>query len=321
MGQESEHGHPRGGRPARPGWLERLEEVALQDPLIETRPSLEAIRAAGRQLPPGAVFVGVGLCARSRISAALPLDVLGVVLPAERVRRATGASSLVVMVADSHALSNGLDEQLVDDHARTTQQTLELIRARFELPRMEIVRASRMHATADYQAVLSEVDRRALPADHDYFKLEVADVEYLDRTLGGIVKVGWSISPSGRLGRRQDEIAFDWRFGQWMKRGICFVYCKAGRALDDRYPKASPYVTVNPPRRVCLRQDEEVRSKLERGRELAAPSAVNGVRKHLKRLTRAYSQLVGPLEGTLEQRVQSIISRAFSGTGDAAPIR
>lgn len=289
-------------------WKTRLRQLVLQEGLIETRPSLAALERVDRSAPPAAVFLGVGLCTESRLSAALPLDFLGMLLPAERVRRAVGARVLCVMLADVHALGNGFAADQVERQARQTEQSLWRIKSALRLPAMEIVRASSFHGTASYRRVLAEVGLRAGPHEDPYFIRQVADLEYLDRRAGGALKVGWTISASSRVKRRRDEVAFDDRFRQWVGKNVGFVYCKAGRTLDDRRPKASPYVAVEPARRVCLRPGEEVRAKLERARGVAAEITVKGVVRHLKAVTRSFSELVEPLGGPVDRRAQAVIS-------------
>jgi hypothetical protein len=289
-------------------WKTRLRQLILQEGLIETRPSLAALERVDRVNPPSAVFLGVGLCTGSQLSAALPLDFLGMLLPAERVRRAVGARTLCVMLADVHALGNGFAADRVERRARQTEQTLWRIRTALRLPAMEIVRASSFHGSASYRRVLAEVGLRAGRQEDPYFIRQVADLEYLDRRAGGVLKVGWTISASSRVKRRRDEVAFDDRFRQWVGKNAAFVYCKAGRTLDDRRPKASPYVAVEPGRRVCLRPGEEVLDKLERARGVAAAATVKGVVRHLRAVTRSFSELVEPLRGPVDRRAQAVIS-------------
>jgi len=240
----------------RPNWLARVREAVLQEPLIETRPTLAALEGLRWSRAPRAVVVGLGICTTRQTSAALPVDVLGVLLPAERIRRAAGAGALVVVVADEHAASNGLDGYQIKSRTRQTVRTLERIR-RAGLTQMRIARASSFHFSPDFQEVLAEVRRRAPRDEHPYFLQEVADIEYLHRRWGGVLKVGWTISASGAVERRQDELAFDRRFRSWIGRHVGFAYCRAGRTLDPQQPKACPYITVEPRHRICLEPDEE----------------------------------------------------------------
>jgi hypothetical protein len=300
-------------------WLARLKRVSLQEPLIETRPTLAALQRAEGSSPPKAIFVGLGICSRRQMSRALPVDVLGMLLPAERLRRAAGASTLVAVVADEHALSNNFEAYLVKSRAQSTVRTLERVRESF-LDRMQILTASSFHGTDDYRSILAAIERNAPGGEHPYFLREAADIEYLHRRFDGILKVGWSIGPSIRNRRKLDELAFDRRFRSWVGRHVGFVYCKAGRTLDRRQPKMAPYVALDPRLRICLDPGDDVAGKLELARRTASTDVIRGVRNHLRRIARAFDGLIEPLPGTVEQRIQAIITRSFQGRDGAATV-
>jgi len=289
------------------GWQDRLRRTVVQESLFETTASLAGI--AGLACAPRAVFAGVGLCSRSDLSVALPVDLLGILLPAEQVRRAIGAGTTVALVADEHALGNGFHPDRVRQRTGETVAILRRLSTVMGLE-IEVVRASSFHGSTRYRRILAEVGLRAAPGDDAYFHRQVADLEYMHRTLGGIVKVGWVVSGSPRVARRRDELAFDQRFRAWVGRHVGFVYCKAGRTLDDRRPKASPYVVVDPSRRICLGPDEDVSGKLQRAGRQASAATVNGARRHLKAIARA-SRAVTPLTGPVEHRLQQMIRSIF----------
>ncbi len=297
-----------------PTWRQALNEVALQEPLIRTRLSLAALeQACACTATPGAVFIGLGLCSPDQLSQGLPLDIIGLLLPAERIRRAVGASALVVLVADSHALLNRFDRREV---ARSTEEVCAALdRARWALglDALRVTRATSLHAAPAYREALKRVERVAPDGAGAYFTREAADIAHLQRELGGIVKVGWSISGAPGPSHVIDELAFDRSFCTWTGEPLCAVYCKAGRALDDQRPKASPYITLRPERRICLRVGEDVAGKLALGAQVASGETVRGVRNHLKAMTRSYAQLVEPLEGPLERRAQHMLDRLTGG--------
>jgi hypothetical protein len=290
-------------------WQQSLRQTLLQDPCIETRPSLEGIQPACDGAPPGAVFAGVGLCTRERVSAAMPLDVLGMLLPAERIRRALGAPSLVVLLAGHHARINNLNARKLDLRTRQVTEVLDRLRDQPGLERLTVLRASELHASARHRALVSRLESEAPGADLRYFREEAADIECLRLRHGGLIKVGWTI---GGGGSGADETAFDRFYRRWLGGAVGFVYCKAGRVLEDRRPRAAPYLALDPDRRVCLDPDEDVADKLARNTGRASRSTVNGVRKHLRALARDYCDLLAPLRGPLEQRLQAIIDRTFA---------
>ena len=293
-------------------WQERLRGVILQERLIETAPSLGALERQRLPQPPRAVYLGVGLCTETDVSVAVPVDLLGILLPAERVRRAVGAEALVVVVADEHALGNGFRPDRVMKRAVETERLLCRLGTTLGLEQMQVMRASSFHGSTRYRRILAEVDLRAPHGLGRYFRRQVADVEHMHRVWGGVVKVGWVVSGSPRVQHRRDEMAFDTCFNSVVGDHVGFVYCKAGRTMDDRRPKASPYVVVDPSRRICVSPDEDVAGKLERARRHASTAAVNGVRKHVGAVARIYSRMVAALDGPVERRLQSIISSVFA---------
>ena len=293
-------------------WLEALRREVQQEPLVETHLTLDSLEGPAVDMAPRAVFIGLGLCSRQKLSQGLPLDLLGMLLPAELIRRAVGAPSLVVLVADTHALSNRFVPEEVDRQAGLAVETLIRIGERLELNTLSVQRASALTTDSAYKEVHSEVKDLAPEDANSYVTREVADIAHLQRNLGSIVKVGWTISASALVSRDNDELAFDRSFRRWNGRPLCAVYCKAGRALDDAHPKVSPYVTENRNRRVCLRPDEDVAARLSAARDQVSRDTLRGVRNHLRAITRAYSQLVAPLSGPVEQRAQQVLARIWS---------
>lgn len=285
-----------------PTWRQELRRVVLQEPLIWSRPSLEALRDPVPTRPRG-ILVGIGLCAREQLGRAVPIDLLGMLLPAEIVRRAVGEAPMLVLVADRHARENGLDEVRVQERTRATVRLLAQVRSALGLRHMKIVRASSFHDSAAYQAVLARVRERAPAGADGYVLRQVADVLYVENQYRGLIKVGWSSAgdPSAAAG----EPFFDDRCRAWGRSRASFVYCKAGRVLDDRRRKAAPYVALEPSRRICIDPHEDVDRKLR-----AAPvdrSTMRALRNHLRAIVYSYSRHVRPLKGTLEERVHAII--------------
>lgn len=312
------------GRPARGrasgwprDWMAGVAATVQQESLLDTRSSLASLRGLTRPAPPRAVFVGVGLCTRTQLSQALPLDLLGMLLPAERIRRAAGASTLVVLVADEHAFTNAFEPLRVERCVQATMAGLARLRRACGLDHMTVVRASAFHQGERYRAVLAEARRRIPERAHAYVERQIADVEYLDRVYGGILKVGW-VREGAHRGVRRDEVAFDRLARACFGSHVGFVYCKPGRALADGARKAPPYISVEPRRRICLDPGEDPGRKLAEARAFASEETINGVRRHLRRLVYAYDKHVDGLSGRLEERVESMITRVCAAAPQAA---
>lgn len=292
-------------RPAQAAVLPHLVRLVTQQALFETRPSLAGIAHMPVHGPaPGTVFLGLGLCSHRALSLALPFDALGMLFAAEKARRAIGADQTIVLIADAHASCNGLDARAIARTAIAHEQVLGHILSRLGWHHVTVLRAGELHTVAAYTQLHEQV-RRAAPSDaHPYVTREVTDIAYLSRVSGGILKVGWALHAQAA---GWDERAFDECFRRWVGGHVGFVYCKAGRTLDDRRCKTVPYLVRDPARRVCLAHGERVREKLERASAHASPSTLRGVRKHLKAITRCYKELVKPVSGTIEDQAQKVL--------------
>ena len=288
----------------------RLERLVVQESLFVTQSSLEGLAHVPQGgPPPRAVFVGIGLASSDALSAALPIDVLGLLLAAEHARRAAGAEAFLLLLADAHALHNGLSPDAVATRAAAYERVLHRVVTRLGWSHVELIRASQLHARVDYARLHEQVRRRAPAGEHPYFTREVADIAYFARTHGSILKVGWALGPRQEPSR--DERAFDSKFLRWTSGNVGFLYSKAGRALDDRGLKAVPYVDCDPERRVCLSPDECVSDKLGRAMQRLSPSTIRGVRRHLRAIARSYGKLVRPISGPVEQQIEQVLDDVF----------
>ena len=297
-------------RRTRPAWLGRLEQVVLQEPGIATKPSLLGLeRLMWSMARPAAVFVGIGLCSTRALSRGLAFDALHMLLAAERLRAAIGAGTTVVLVADRHAELNAFEPSAIRRRADVTVRALLRVRARLGLGGLCVVRASRLEQDPKYEVRLAAARERAGPRANAYAVRQAADVGYMHDALGGIIKLGWVLSRQRVHGTNLDEVAFD----QWVQEWTCatpaFAYTAPGRVLDDRAPKAPPYVEVSPARRLMLDPREDVKTKLSAAR--VSKSTRNGVKRQLRHLTQLYAREVEPLRGDLGERVQIILQRLY----------
>jgi len=297
--------------PARwtPSWTEGLRRCVRQEPLLDTRTSLAGVGQGAWAVRPRTIFMGVGLCARGELSRAVPLDLLGMLLPAEILRRQLRCQELVVLVADTHALENGFAPHLVEERARAMEQVLHNVRSACHLPSLRILRASRLHQASGYQRMLLQVRNRAAPGVHEYLLQQYADVLYLHQQQGPVLKVGWSLPSSDPL-RQRDEVKLDQQMAALTGARLSCVYCKPARTLADATPRMPPYVVKRPESRLCLDRADDPETKLLNAHQRARPATVAGFRKHLRRLVYTWGKVVEPLpRGTLSQRVAAMMER------------
>lgn len=257
---------------------------------------------------PRAVYMGIGLCTRDQMTTGLPIDVLGMLIPAEKLRAAIGAEHLVVLIADSHALSNGFPASKVAQAAQTINRVLLRIRAQRKLHHLRIVRASELQKEAGYQSILEVVRNRAQNKGNEYIYRQTTDVAFLDQELGGLLKLGWTVDVKGASGGGYgDEVSFDRAVELLTEQRPCFAYVRCGRALDDRRPKVSPYIGTDRGRRIVIDRHESVADKLLRARHLASSRNTSAFREHLNYIANAW----GAKGDNLETRVSRVLDELF----------
>lgn len=278
-------------------WRVRAQAVSA-DPLFAGAATAKGLE--GGKDAPRAVYMGIGLCTRHRLAVGLPMDVLGMLLPAERLRVALGAEHLVVLIADAHAMSNGFSLSEVAHRASSVARALLRIRSVLGWQHLRLLRASRLQEEVGYQATLERIRSLAGAEQpgvgNEYMFRQTADVAYLHEALGGLLKLGWTVDVDGEAGGYRDEVAFDRLVAPWSGAHPSFAYVRCGRALDDRRPKVSPYVGVERARRLYLDPQEGVDAKLARARQLASARNVSATREHLGRIAEAWGVRSGPLE-------------------------
>lgn len=285
-------------------WRSRLRREAELSPLIASAASRQGLAGFPHPAPPRRVMVGIGLCSGTTVSRGLPIDVLGLLLSAESLRRTIGARWVTVLVADEHARRAGADPLAVARQTRVVTTLLaRCIRCEL-LPCLEVLRAGRLHHERSYQRVLADVERRAHDDDGDYLRRQLADMHWLASLPGGTLKLGWALDDRD-CEHRRDEVAFDQRYRQLCGNDLGFVYCKPGRTLDPLRPKASPYIVLSPRQRVLLEPAEASLEKVD-----AAPrEAARGVKHLLRAIIRVANQTWSPLRGSLSARLQGLFAR------------
>lgn len=300
-------------------WRDRVTHAVASEPLFVSEATEAGLRLETAPRP-RAVYMGIGLCTRHRMAAGLPVDVLGMLLPAERIRAAVGAEHLVVLLADAHAESNGFGADDVAQRTHRVAQALLRVRRAKELEHLRLIRASSLHRESGFQRTLDSIRVRAGAEGNEYMYRQTADVAFLDEALGGILKLGWTVDIDGTAGGYRDEVAFDRLVEPWSGRRPLFAYVRCGRALDDRRPKVSPYVGVDLGRRIYLSPTENVEAKLGRARQLASKRNVAAVREHLGRVADAWGA-EGP---NLDVRLETVLSDLYLGRSRlhrVAPLR
>ncbi|PID33299.1 hypothetical protein CR969_01455 [Candidatus Saccharibacteria bacterium] len=295
--------------------MERISKVIKNEALIESVPSMQFLDSDAFKMPGGSIYYGTGLTTPKEISKGLPFDTLGMMLTAEKIRRAGGLDRVFHHIADTHAKTNSwIDGAEVDRIADVTSGHLNTIKNNLGLDSFVFVRSSSFDSTNEYADMINEF----MSSDqHEYVIREMADMEWYRTREDVRLKLGWIIQANEtELGF--DERRFDREYLRFRPGEMSFVYTKPGRTFNKSIPKASPYISTNNVDRLMLSPDEDVAKKLSSQQD---PSW-GGAKKHIGSIVRLYESIYGSLgkigrDGvTLESKIQSIINHCFSGKSD-----
>lgn len=281
------------------------KNLIQNEPLIEVRPSLEGINP-NSLTSDGSIYYGTGLCTARELSDALPFDVLGMVLVAEKIRRGTGMKTIYHHIADTHAKSNNLfrDED-VDRQANIAREALGKMAQNLELENFEILLASEFDQTPEYREIYNGIDTDK----HDYVRREVSDMEWYNRYRGVVVKLGWIIQ-AAETDLGFDERVFDREYKSTIGGNLSFAYLKPGRTFDKSRPKVSPYIHIPGEARILLKAHEDVKAKVAEAERKLGDKHLGGARRHLTNIIRLYEKLFGSLGNIcFEDKIQAIIDK------------
>lgn len=282
------------------------KNLIQNEPLIEVHPSLGGISPDSLR-PDSSIYYGTGLCTAKEISDALPFDVLGMVLVAEKIRRGMGMKMVYHHIADTHAKSNCLfDNEEIDRQAASAKDVLERMAGNLGLENFRVLLASEFDGSKEYLEIYNNV----VTEKHEYVRREVADMEWYRRYKGVGVKLGWIIQATEvELGL--DERVFDREYKATIDEDLSLVYLKPGRTFDKSRPKVSPYIHTPGEPRILLRADEDAKSKIAEAEERLADKHLGGARRHLTDIVRLYEKLFGSLgDIPFEDKIQAIIDNA-----------
>lgn len=289
-------------------------KLVKNDALIEAEPTEHTLLENSFTKPGGSIYYGTGLTTPNAISVGLPFDVLGMMLTAERLRRAGQFETVIHHIADTHAKTNDwINEAAVDSLAAETKKTLESVKSGLGLDNFEIILSSTFDTTSEYKAILEAYEDSE---EAEYVKRELADITWYKAHKDLRLKTSWIIqAKETELGF--DERRFDREFLRYHPDGLSFVYTKPGRTHDPSRPKASPYISIEGEERLLIRPNQNVEAILQAA--YAKDPNLGGAKKHLTTIVRIYEQLFGSLgkigrDGvTLEGKLQHIIDQCFGG--------
>jgi hypothetical protein len=151
----------------------------------------------------GAVLIGVGIASGSRkcFSAEVPFDLVSFLLAAEAFRARTGIPTGIILIADNPAMYLGIGStEAVSGAANKAESAVKLVLKRFALDSWKIIHGCSFATEPEYLDLAADYEepaRQLLGAQAPqeavrYFAGQTADVEFLRRHAGIVVKFGWS---------------------------------------------------------------------------------------------------------------------------------
>ena len=287
--------------------FEAISKLVKNEALIETEPSLEMLDANVVDTEGGSLYYGTGLTTPREISVGLPFDVLGMILTAEKLRRACGFENIYHHIADTHAKTNEwISPEAVDARANQVVNTLHKVKEKLKLDNFFPILSSSFDATSEYKSM---VDSFASSEEHEYVRREMADMEYYRAHFGVKIKLGWIIQ-ARETDMGFDERRFDQEFRKLRGNVLSFIYTKPGRTFNPNRPKVSPYIKIASEGRLLLDSSEKVSDILEAGVIMSkGDKHLGGARKHLESIVRLYESLYGKFDKiSLEEKLQIIIN-------------
>lgn len=289
--------------------MERFVTLLRNEPLIEAEPSIHGISPSLFSQKEGAIYYGTGLTTPRALSIGLPFDVLGMVMTAEKLRRALNLTKIIHHIADTHALSNEFaSKEVVEKIAQDAEKTMSIVAAHLNIPELIVVRSSSFDNLAEYKLLMDKIET----SKGDYVHRELADVLWYRTKFNMVLKIGWIIQAS-KVAEGFDERLYDSEYIRLFGTDLSFIYLKAGRTFDKKRPKVSPYISVPDEQRILLRADEPVREKFDRAMELWPDKTLGGAVNHLNAIVRLYERLMEPIgRATLPEKIQTIINRIFA---------
>lgn len=224
------------------------------------------------------IFLGGGVATQTKISTAVPFDLLGFMLTAEQVKRATGGN-VHLLIADQHAwLADNLDGELAAQVANNLKIIIQKIITRYKLTNW------RIHLASD-------IFPNAIRANYD--SLEIRDIAHFVENHQVGLKISWTFSP--KVAGVTDESHFD------TLHSLPTVLIKPGLTDDPIKPHESPYICTDPTTRITFSRSNNW-------------DVSPAVKNHLRNICVLFESLVEPFppKTPVEQKIKIIINQIIN---------
>ena len=239
------------------------------------------------------IFLGGGLCTPTRLSQAVPFDILGFILSAEFIKQQIPNAQVFLLIADQHAwLANQFTQAQIKPIANQLHQVIKNTIKAFNLKNWQIFLASNLFKNLQVKS---------------YQDLEKRDINHFFKHHHCGIKLGWQFSPQEKI-HHTDEAHFDKHTNL---KPLISIMTKPGMTFDAQKPHESPYICTAPKTRIIIHPKENVKKKIKAFEGQIPAAQLKAVKKHLKRITILFNHLIKPFPPTtpLEAKVQQIINQ------------
>lgn len=286
--------------------LEQLKTFIQNEPLIEAEPTIAAIKSDLLTSRNSSIFFGVGIVSKNSISVSVPFDILSMFFTGELLRKKLGFQKVIVLVADSHAISNNsFSATEITNVTTKAKQILQKIITNFNLTNFELLLASQVSQQPEFQTLLDKLPKMS----NEYLRLEIADSLFFQKRDNLKIKLGWTMQKDNR------EVGHDERFFDQDIKRFCpylsFVHLKPGRTFDRGRQRVSPYLSIKGESRILLEKGEDVKEKINNAKKSWQDPNFGGAIRHLANIVRAFEKLKGNLPNmSLEEKIQFVLNIA-----------
>lgn len=297
-------------------YFEKYARVVETTPSMEYRLSLARINPFTRFEDSPPVLFGMGGGSKT-LNRGLPIDVLSMVLTAEKMRRELGLGRCRIICANGITYTNipkssAFSKEGIDRVLSTERDILKLAVERFGIGdhfdiflETDIEQIIGKELKEEYDRMIEDADTVGYIGGHHY-AIEMAQMHSLLNQETGGVKLGWFMRHLDRKkgGYIMDEQPFDARYTMYLAdRGIpnttSIPYAHAGVRLHPGKQgdtilvnKAPPYICYEPEDRILLSPTEDATKKLYEADAVGGGLRLKGIRRHFGSIVKLFEEIV-----------------------------
>lgn len=236
------------------------------------------------------IYLGIGVCARTALSKAIPFDIFSLILCAEHFRRTVKAEQVFYIIADTHALLTGHEPRKVLSYALNVSTFLEKIFKEWNIPHVNLI-----------SSFINEIDYSAsakASANNRYMQAEIQDMYYFIEKYNVGYKLGWKYT-SHKEGKK---LGFDeWYFDKQARKinvPLDYCYVQSGRSMNINATNVSPYICLDLNNRIVMK-DLDIKMKLNLLLHENCSAVIN-YKRYLTEIQLLYCSLFSkPIKGLL----------------------